>query len=174
MTARTVYGTVNGQNNIKLINNYTDIIKNKDNKFFKEALKEKFGKMEFGVVVGNPPYQENNGGGAREIGGTTLYNKFVLKALGISDIVCMITKNNWFLSDVLKSTRLEMIDSGIQEIINYPVLNEVFSCVDVAVSIFLINKKCSKKTHYRKIENGTVTSEYTADLSDISYILDSL
>ena len=62
MTARTVYGTINGQNNIKLINNYTNIIKNKDNKFFNEALKEKFGQMEFDVVIGNPPYQENNGG----------------------------------------------------------------------------------------------------------------
>ena len=61
MTARTVYGTINGQNNIKLINNYTDIIKNKDRKYFKEALKEKFGKMEFGVVIGNPPYQKTNG-----------------------------------------------------------------------------------------------------------------
>lgn len=63
MTARTAYGTINGKNNIKLINNYTDIIKNKDRKYFKEALKEKFGQMEFDIVIGNPPYQENDGSG---------------------------------------------------------------------------------------------------------------
>lgn len=174
MSTRTVYGTIQGDNNIILIDKYINIVKNKDTKFFKEAIKEQFGEMKVNVVIGNPPYQDSNGGGARGIGGITLYDKFVVKALELSDMVCMITKNNWFLSDILKSTRFEMINSGIQEIINYPVINEVFSCADVAVSIFLINKKRGKTTHYKKIENGMVISEYEADLSDISYILDSL
>lgn len=75
MTARTVYGTINGQNNIKLIDNYIAKVKNKDTKVFKKALKEKFEQMEFDVVIGNPPYQQESERGTQ--GAVSVYTNFM-------------------------------------------------------------------------------------------------
>lgn len=174
-TVRTVYGTIKAENNIILIDNYLSIIKNKNHKFFKEEIVKEFGReMQFDVVIGNPPYQDSNGGGSRGIGGSTLYNKFIDIALELTNIVCMITKNNWFQSDTLESTRHKMITAGISEIINYPIIGEVFDGVDVSVSIFCIEKLKVSKTHYKKIEKGKVCSEYTEDIRDLGYIPDSI
>lgn len=100
MTARTVYGTINGQSNIKLIDKYTDIIKNKDRKYFKEALKEKFGQMEFDIVIGNPPYQENiaSSDGNKSLS-KQLFPAFIINAVNMADIVAMITPSRWFTGE---------------------------------------------------------------------------
>ena len=172
-TARTVYGTIKGNNNIKLIDGYINVVKNKDTRFYTDKIKEQFGDMKFDVVIGNPPYQDSNGGGARGIGGSTLYHKFIDKALEMASVVCMITKNNWFQSDVLEKTRANMVDAGITDIINYPVIGEVFNGVDVSVCIFCINKDSDGITHYKKIENNKTTSEYRESIKSIGYIPDS-
>lgn len=124
-------------------------------KTMQDILNEEFNRdMKIDVVIGNPPYQESNRGGARGIGGTTLYDKFINNAINVSDIICMVTKNNWFQSDILRPTRDLMIRAGIQEIINYPIIKELFKGVDVAVCIFCINKNLGNNTHYTQIENG--------------------
>ncbi len=137
-------------------------------KTMQDILNEEFNRdMKIDVVIGNPPYQESNRGGARGIGGTTLYDKFINNAINVSDIICMVTKNNWFQSDILRPTRDLMIRAGIQEIINYPIIKELFKGVDVAVCIFCINKNLGNNTHYTQIENGRVTHEYKASLYEL-------
>ena len=140
-----------------------------------DILNEEFNRdMKIDVVIGNPPYQESNRGGARGIGGTTLYDKFINNTINVSDIICMVTKNNWFQSDILRPTRDLMIRAGIQEIINYPIIKELFKGVDVAVCIFCINKNLGNNTHYTQIENGRVTHEYKASLYELGHIPESL
>lgn len=95
-SARTVYGTIKGENNIKLIDNYITIVKNKDTRFFKEALEKEFNReMKFDVVIGNPPYQEKDNSGLD--GGSALYDKFMKIADTISDINCMIVPMRWMV-----------------------------------------------------------------------------
>ena len=59
MSTRTVYGTINGQNNIiSFGDNYLRVMQNTDKRFLYNRLKEEFNKMNFDVVIGNPPYNK--------------------------------------------------------------------------------------------------------------------
>ena len=144
-TARTAYGTIKGENNIKLIDNYITIVKNKDSRFLKEALEKEFGKeMKFDVVIGNPPYQDSNGSGNGG-GGTAVYDKFVLMAFELSNqYISFITPARWYTDEnkvvKLKNKLLEC--NNIVELHDYPNTEEVFSGVYImgGVCHYLINK----------------------------------
>lgn len=51
--------------------------------------------MKFDVVIGNPPYQVNDGGGTGS-SAVPIYHKFLYKSLEISDKVIFITPSRWF------------------------------------------------------------------------------
>ena len=51
--------------------------------------------MKFDVVIGNPPYQMNDGGGTGS-SAVPIYHKFLYKSLEISDKVLFITPSRWF------------------------------------------------------------------------------
>ena len=129
-TARTVYGTIKGENNIKLIDNYITIVKNKDTKFFKEAIKEQFGEMKFDVIIGNPPYHEESGGR----NATPLYNRFMSMGLKLSDINLWITPSRWFSGGIgLDNFRHEILSCNrIALIKNYKQAQKIFNGVDIA------------------------------------------
>lgn len=57
---RNLYGCIGRYNNIAYMENYSKLIKERDNTRFKNRLQELFNRMTFNVVVGNPPY--NRGG----------------------------------------------------------------------------------------------------------------
>lgn len=153
---------------------YIRLIKNKDTRELYNNIREIFNlesgdTMKFDVVIGNPPYQENNGGGNGS-GGATLYNYFIDKGLALADIVCMITKDSWMQQEQLKSTRDNMIKAGIVSIKDYPKIHEIFDKVDVACSIFLIKKGYTGETHFYRIEDGKITSEYSKRLTNMMYV----
>ena len=159
-TARTVYGTIKGENNIKLIDNYITIVKNKDTKFFKEAIKEQFGEMKFNVVIGNPPYQD-------ESGRSSIYNKFVEKSIMLASIVSMITRDNWMNGKAFKSMRDKMMNiGGISSIVHYPKVGEVFKNVSVTVTYFIWQKGYNSNTHYICIRDNKKCVEQELDLRD--------
>lgn len=59
MSTRTVYGTIQGENNIiSFENNYLAVMQNTDKTFLYERLKKEFNTMKFDVVIGNPPYNK--------------------------------------------------------------------------------------------------------------------
>lgn len=59
MSTRTVYGTINGQSNIiSFGDNYLRVMQNTNKTFLYNRLKEEFSKMNFDVVIGNPPYNK--------------------------------------------------------------------------------------------------------------------
>ena len=131
---------------------------------------EEFGKdMEFDVVIGNPPYQESTGGGNGEMGGKCLYDKFIISSMTLANIVCMITKNNWISSDTLKDIRNKMIEFGIDMIINYPIVGEVFSGVAVSVSILMLNKGI-KETNYIEIRSSKESQNYKCEINGLPCI----
>ena len=96
--------------------------------------------LKFDVVVGNPPYQMDGGGGGTNA--TPLYNLFVEQALALSpEHVVMITPSRWMAGGRgLEDFRTQMLsDRRIARIVDYPVASEIFPGVEVkgGVSYFL-------------------------------------
>ena len=60
ISIRTVYGQIRENSNIISIKDYNHIMTNADKQFLINTLKEKFRRVKFDVVIGNPPY--NRGG----------------------------------------------------------------------------------------------------------------
>lgn len=59
MSTRTVYGTISCKSNIiSFGDNYLRVMQNTDKRFLYNRLKEEFNKMNFDVVIGNPPYNK--------------------------------------------------------------------------------------------------------------------
>ena len=173
--------------NIRVIPNYINILKGlktvteqgKDDDAgrqltIQDILNKEFGKeMKIDVVIGNPPYSEESGGGGRTARqGATLYHRFIELGLNIADITCMITKNNWLSSDTLSNIRNNMIKTGIVEINNYPLYGEVFKGVSVSVASFIVKKGYEKESSYNEIKNGKTVSTYTQSLKDMVCIPD--
>jgi site-specific DNA-methyltransferase (adenine-specific) len=152
---RTLYGKMYmGQRNIRYIDNYIEILKNKKNINYKEAIEKEFGQnMKFDIIIGNPPYQSKT---------QSIYNFFIDSAIKLKPyIICMITKNNWLSSDTLKDVRNNMIDFGIEKVINYSKMSEIFD-VGVAVSIFKLLNGYSEDTTYTEIVDGNIVEQYSS------------
>ncbi|HEU4833150.1 MAG TPA: Eco57I restriction-modification methylase domain-containing protein [Pyrinomonadaceae bacterium] len=87
-------------------------------------------KMQFDVIIGNPPYQLGSDGGTRDI---PIYNKFVDQAKKLNpQFLSMIIPSRWMatglgLSD-FRRTMLE--DRRIRKLVDYERMDEVFPGVD--------------------------------------------
>ncbi len=116
--------------------------------------------MRFDVVIGNPPYQLNDGGGDGS-SATPIYQKFVTQAQALDPkYLSMIIPARWVtggkgLTDFRKSM---LNDLRIRSIVDYPDSREVFKNVDVAggVCYFLwtqaTNDSCEVTTRVRDRE----------------------
>lgn len=162
---RTTKKLLGEDRNIRVIPDYINKLKGKDmgsrpdgsQQNIMDILNKEFGKdMKFDVVIGNPPYQEINGGG-----GKAIYDTFVERAVEISNQVIMITSNTWLKSEILGNFRDNILRKGIRQIINYPKLGEVFNGVGVSVAILHIDKEYIGDTLYKEIIDKECVGEYT-------------
>ena len=166
--------------NIRVIPNYISKLKgvglgtrpDGTSKTMQDILNEEFNKdMKIDVVIGNPPYSEESGGGGRtNRQGKTIYNLFIELGIQLANNICMITKNNWLSSDTLSALRKQMILNGLFSIYNYPEYGEIFKGVSVSVASFIIKKGYKGNVNYIEIRKSKQYLNYSADLSDIDCI----
>lgn len=127
-----------------------DLIGEKKNKIM-----QKLTDMKFDVIVGNPPYQRNDGGGMGS-SAPAIYNYFVDAARALSPkYICVIIPSRWFTGgrglDEFRDSMLN--DKHIRILHDYPDASECFPGVEIkgGVSYFLRNSDdeglCNIVTH---------------------------
>jgi site-specific DNA-methyltransferase (adenine-specific) len=120
------------------------------------------GEMQFDVVIGNPPYQLDDGGfGASAI---PIYNKFVEQAKALEPrYLTMVIPSRWlFGGRGLDDFRREMLtDNRIRRMVDYPDSRQVFPSVDVAGGIcyFLWDRDNPGKCSVVEFDHGQRSTE---------------
>ena len=154
ISERMLYGYAQyGKKNIRMVEDLQSIVKTTDKKLVAERLgKELGGQMEFDLVIGNPPYNND------------LYLDFVTVAQHLSSkYTVMITPAKWQAKGGKKNEDFRKnIVPYMSTIVYYPDATELFDIAEVdGVCIYLLDKtnKFSKKTIVnRASKNNTFES----------------
>lgn len=117
--------------------------------------------MKFDVIIGNPPYQESDGGAG--VSATPVYNKFIEAAKSLNpEIMDLIIPAKWYSGGKgLDTFRENMLnDSKISVLVDYTNSLDVFPGVDVAggVCYFIRNEKHDGDCDFVNYHNGVETS----------------
>jgi len=124
---------------------------------------KEIGKMKFDVVVGNPPYQIQDGGGGRGSSAIPIYQLFVEQAFRLKPrYVSMITPSRWFTDGKgLQEFRARMLEStNFRNLVDYPDSGDIFPSVEIkgGVSYFLWDSKFEGPCEVSRIEKGKIVS----------------
>ena len=144
ITHRTLVGYRNASTRIKVMPNLVKRLKDNTPKVAAEIKKGStwglHGSLAFDAVVGNPPYQEDDGGFASSA--SPVYNIFVDAAIALRPrFMTLITPSRWFVGgkglDDFRSRLLA--DHHLSLLVDFPLLYEPFSNVKIrgGISYFL-------------------------------------
>lgn len=141
-----------------------DFIHQKPGKDLQKFLSNKFfngdENMKFDIIIGNPPYQLNDGGnGASAI---PIYQKFILQAKSINPkYICMIVPARWYAGGKgLDEFRSEMIsDDRIRTLVDYVNAKDCFPNLSIGggVCYFLIDRDYHGPCNVINYSNGIKT-----------------
>ena len=127
------------------------------------------GDMQFDVVIGNPPYQLDDGGHGTSA--APIYQLFVEKALELEPHFCvMVTPSRWMAGGKgLDSYRKRMLsDKSLRAIVDYPKLYEGFPGVKIrgGISYFLWDREHDGPCAMQTIWDGEPTGPAAARFLD--------
>lgn len=129
----------------------------------KETLRTIFGgEMNFDVVIGNPPYQLDDGGFGASA--TPIYHKFVEQAIAIEPrFLCMVIPSRWFVGGKgLDAFRGNMLNSKhLRAIVDFIVEKDAFPGINLngGVNYFLWEHDYVGDCAVTTIERGGVAGE---------------
>lgn len=119
--------------------------------------------MEFDAIVGNPPYQENDGGSGSSA--TPVYNKFIQLSDRLSSrYISLITPSKWFAGGKgLDQFRDYMLNNdSIKVMVDYDNAKELFPNTSIAggVNYFILDKNYHGKVQFTNVHDGRTTTLY--------------
>lgn len=140
-----------------------------------DFVREVFGdEMQFDVIIGNPPYQFDDGGYGNAA--SPIYNKFVdaCKALD-PRLLCLVIPARWYSGGKgLEAFRTEMLtDNRIRQIGDYPDSSEVFPGTQIkgGVCYFVWERDnpgdCSVTNYSKGTSDGPLTRPLLEDGSEV-------
>jgi site-specific DNA-methyltransferase (adenine-specific) len=141
----------------------------------KARISELFGDdMQFDVIIGNPPYQLEDGGYGTSA--APIYNKFVEKALELDPrYVVMVTPSRWFAGGKgLDQYRERMLrDRRMRNLVDYPKLYDGFPGVKIrgGISYFLWDRDYNGPCKVQTMRDGQPVGEPVARFLDAYDVL---
>ena len=163
ITKRTLLGYGEGQINAHAFDDLLGMIRNKPQQFIDRVRRPWYwgvgGKMaiEFSAVVGNPPYQRDDGGNG--VSASPVYQDFVQAAIKLNpQYVSMITPSRWFAGgkglDDFRETMLS--DHRVSRIVDFPKLYEPFPDVKIrgGISYFLWDRDYDGPCEFQTVQDG--------------------
>lgn len=172
ITKRTLAGFRKAKTNMWAPEDLINKIKNQSELFIKKV-HDLIGKdMKINAIVGNPPYQINDGSGASDDAANPIYQIFVRIAKQIRpEYFSLIMPSKWMIGGkaVLKPFRKEMMeDKHIASIYDYEDSGECFNGqhIDGGICYFLWSNKHNGKLRYIYISTNKEFFVSTRFLSD--------
>lgn len=141
-------------------------IKYKDLIWFKEKLYKELNNVKFDVIIGNPPYQENNGGG--RCGGVQLYSEFVTRMASFNPTyLSMVIPAKWYIANKDHSdfSKWMMENKHIKILRDFEKPSDIFNNVAIGggVCYFLIDSNYSGECTVDncRVENDQVVIKHS-------------
>jgi len=179
ITRRTLVGFRKAKVNTRYFEDLVNQITNKPSNFIEKIKQGKTywksinnDNMKFNAIVGNPPYQENDGSGASDDAANPIYQNFVRISKKIEpNYFSLIMPSKWMVGGkaILKPFRKEMIeDKRICKMFDYENSGECFNGqnLDGGVCYFLWDKNHKLNLNYTYKPANNQRFEKSRSLSD--------
>jgi hypothetical protein len=169
ITKRTLIGFREAKVNTRYFEDLVNQISNKQQNFLDKVRQGKTywksntnDNMKFNAIVGNPPYQINDGSGASDDAANPIYQNFVAVSKKLEpNYISLIMPSKWMIGgkSILKPFRNEMMDdNNLCKIFDFENSSEIFvgQHIDGGICYFLWGKDFHQPLlkYYYKPENG--------------------